>query len=76
MKIYGLVGAGGFGREVLPLVVAMLKNELPAASYKIFFVQEQAVTTPEVNTYPVLTVEQFLAYPASEKYFNVTIATL
>ncbi|HSW70444.1 MAG TPA: acetyltransferase [Gammaproteobacteria bacterium] len=73
MKIYGIVGAGGFGREVLPLVEAFLKTTGQREA-KLFFVQEEQAPALLVNDYPVLSMQEFFSYPAENKYFNIAIA--
>src|SRR5579872_6698882 len=74
MNLYGIVGAGGFGREVIPLVEAFLQSKQTSEQYKIVFVQEEKPNSLIVNTYPVLSAEEFFAYPAENKYFNIAIA--
>lgn len=74
MKLYGIVGAGGFGREVMPLVEALLKNINHDNEYRVFFVQEEKGTSLNVNNYPIMTTEEFFSYPAENKFFNIAIA--
>lgn len=72
MTLYGIVGAGGHGRQVLPVARGMLEAARPGGGYELVFVVEFGDTKP-VNGCRVLTDEEFLASPA-EKYFNVSIA--
>nr|DAU58045.1 MAG TPA: sugar O-acyltransferase, sialic acid O-acetyltransferase NeuD family [Caudoviricetes sp.] len=73
MKLYGIVGAGGYGREVMPLVQeVMLKSHLSADTQCVFVVENAKEKV--VNGFPVLSPEEFFAIPADEKYFNVAIA--
>jgi sugar O-acyltransferase (sialic acid O-acetyltransferase NeuD family) len=74
MKLYAVVGTGGFGREVMPLAVAMLQATLPVDSYSIVFVDEHKNNLVTVNNHLALSIEEFIAHPAQEKYFNVAIA--
>lgn len=74
MDLYGIVGAGGFGREVIPLAQAMLKNQLHSSHFELVFV-EQNKTSLYVNQYPVLTVDEFFSHSAANKFFNVAIAS-
>lgn len=71
MIIYAIVGAGGYGREVMPLV----RDELEATSksdYQLVFVDDGEI--PEtVNGYKVVSSEVFAQWPAQKKYFNVAI---
>lgn len=74
MKLYGLVGAGGFGREVMPLVNHFLKLTEQHSEYKIVFVVELKTTESIVNGYNILNIDEFFSYPADQKYFNIAIA--
>ncbi len=71
MIIYAVVGAGGYGREVMPLV----RNELEATAkfdYQLVFVDDGEI--PEtVNGYKVVSSEVFSKLSAQKKYFNVAI---
>ena len=73
MKLYGIFGAGGFGREVMPVAADMLKQLLTATEFKLVFI-DQNTSVRTVNGYSVLSVEEFFAENALEKYFNITIA--
>ncbi|MDX1901437.1 MAG: acetyltransferase [Gammaproteobacteria bacterium] len=74
MKLYAIVGAGGFGREVMPLAEVMLNTQLREGKDKLVFVVENKNNESFVNQYPVLSVEEFFSYSASEHYFNIAIA--
>jgi len=74
MNLYGIVGAGGFGREVIPLVEAFLKKNSQPNEFKICFVQEEKPSALVMNNYSVLTTAEFFSYPADNKYFNIAIA--
>lgn len=74
MKIYGLFGAGGFAREVMPVAKAMLA-ERDDHSHLLVYVVDGEVPVDELNGHPVWTTEQFLREP-SEKRFNVAIASV
>jgi len=71
MKLYGLVGAGGFGREVMPLINNMIRDQ---ADCECVFLVEEKNTHDEINQKKVLTIDEFFAHPAAEKYFNIAIA--
>jgi len=70
MRLYGIVGAGGFGREVMPLVEDMLAAA-DHAGCEIVFVDENR-DLAMVNGHRVIAPEEFLASRA-DKYFNITI---
>jgi len=72
MPLYGIVGAGGFGREVMPVALEMLTAVHQTPDFEIVFVVEYGETDP-VNGHRVITVDEFLAAD-QEKHFNIAIA--
>lgn len=74
MKLYGIVGTGGFGREIMPLADAMLKNQLQYTQYELVFIDENTPPEPIINGHKVLRVDEFFSDISTEKYFNVAIA--
>jgi sugar O-acyltransferase (sialic acid O-acetyltransferase NeuD family) len=64
----GLYGAGGFGREVMPLLSAAL----PPGARAVFVAGESGADA--VNGWPVLSESAFFADPCDERLFNVAIA--
>lgn len=71
MNIYAIVGAGGFGREVLPLV----KDKLGMFSedkFKIVFVDDGA-KVDEINGIAVITTAKFNSIMPGKKFFNIAI---
>lgn len=71
MKTYAIIGAGGFGREVISVARdALLKEGL--GPFELIFVDD-APPAALVNGYPVITTIEFLERPG-EKYFNIAIA--
>lgn len=72
MKLYGIVGAGGFGREVMPMARQMLAAQQGTAGYEMVFVVEFGSTEP-VNGHRVLTLEAFEA-AGGERHFSIAIA--
>ena len=73
--IFGLYGAGGFGREVMPLVKDSLPNTYQTEDepgLRIYFVE----THPDkfaANGYPVISEHDFLSIPCRERLFNITM---
>ncbi len=67
MPLFGLFGASGCGRDVMPYV----KRQLHGSGVELCFVEREASQEP-VHGLPVLSEAQFLAYPG-EKRFNVAI---
>ncbi|MBC8329499.1 MAG: acetyltransferase [Planctomycetes bacterium] len=72
MKLFGIVGAGGFGREVAPIAQEMLAMTDNALSFELVFVVEHGDTDP-INGHRVITADDFLA-SRQEKYFNIAVA--
>ncbi len=73
MKLYAVIGAGGFGREVMPLVECMLKEQLSQSDMQLIFI-DQKKHGMLVNQHIVISFEEFFSYPATEKFFNIAIA--
>ena len=70
---FGLVGVGGFAREVMPFVEKTVSDHLKghAKQINIYFVDAHPKHT-ESNNRPVLSDEQFASL-SGEKYFNIAI---
>jgi sugar O-acyltransferase (sialic acid O-acetyltransferase NeuD family) len=73
MKLYAVIGAGGFGREVIPLAHAMLKEQLSQSDYQLVFVDKN-IPASLINNHIVMSFEEFFAHSATEKFFNIAIA--
>lgn len=71
-KYFGIIGAGGYGREVMPLARASLSGSISSGDAELFFIVEGKPTTQQVNGIPVLTLEVFLSLPG-ELFFNIAI---
>jgi sugar O-acyltransferase (sialic acid O-acetyltransferase NeuD family) len=67
MAHLAIVGAGGFGREIMPFI-----RQIVDPSWSLCFAEERPRIT-EVNGLPMLDVSDFLDL-AGQKYFNVAIA--
>ncbi|MGY2164208.1 acetyltransferase [Pseudomonas tolaasii] len=70
--VYGIVGAGGYGREVMPLARAQLKDALSSGAAKLYFVVEGDVEHDLINDYPVVSLETFLNF-SGDRFFNIAI---
>ena len=70
--IYGLIGAGGFGREVMPLVRVNLAERLAASELDIAFVVEGKKPDQTLNGVQVLTMAEFSRLDCP-KFFNIAI---
>jgi len=71
MNLFGVFGAGGCGRGVMPLVRPMLPAfPLPC---KLVFVDDRPVSTV-VNGQDCITYDDFLAYPATSRRMVLAVA--
>jgi sugar O-acyltransferase (sialic acid O-acetyltransferase NeuD family) len=72
--LVGLLGAGGFGREVMPYVTASAAKTLSTApeNIEVYFVETWEPKEKTANGYPLISLEAFLSKPG-QKYFNVAV---
>ncbi len=70
-KLYGVFGAGGYGREVLPLVREQLRAS--GEPFELAFVDDHPPAT-HVNGHPCLTYDNFLRSPATSRHMVLAIA--
>lgn len=73
MVIYGIFGAGGFGREVMPVARSMLAQRRNDEDFELVFVVDDP-RAESTNGQRVLSRAAFLASPAERKFFSVAIA--
>ena len=71
--IYGLIGAGGYGREVMPVLSEMLKADIDAGIAGLYFVIEGELTQSEINGYTLISLEEFCNLK-NPKRFNIAIS--
>lgn len=71
---FGLLGAGGFGREVMPYVKQSVSKTLGVSECEIevYFVETWRPNLSEVNGYPLISLDSFLALKG-DKYYNVAV---
>lgn len=69
-ELIGVYGAGGFGREVMPLV----RSQCAGQDAHFVFVDD-ANKRVEVNGHPILSWAAFLAAPASSRSVTIAIAS-
>lgn len=75
MELYGLFGAGGFGREIMPLVRDMLIiGRQSSVGHELVFVVEGLDKEYNANGYRVISDESFFSLEG-KKYFNIAIAS-
>lgn len=68
-RLFGLYGAGGFAREVMPFA----RQQLAVAGWRLVFV-ETVPSADVVNGVPVLSEQAFFEVPADERGFAVAVA--
>lgn len=69
--VLGIYGAGGFAREVMPILARRFKDT--GRALKLVFIETDPKAS-QVNGYPVVSEEAFFALDASSRYFNIAIA--
>ena len=72
--LFGLVGAGGFGREVISWAAPLLREaaEATGASLRTVFVEE-APSTTKVMGFDVISLADFLGSDSQDRLFNVAV---
>ncbi|GGC71776.1 acetyltransferase [Undibacterium terreum] len=76
MKLFGIVGAGGFGREVMPLARQWMQSPHSGEQdAELVFVVENDYPIPQkqVNGHRVLSMDEFLSASVAERRFNIAI---
>ncbi len=68
-KIYGIYGASGFGREVMPL----LKAQLPENS-SVFFIDDSITARKKINGIETMCYDEFIHIEAKYRYISIAIA--
>jgi sugar O-acyltransferase (sialic acid O-acetyltransferase NeuD family) len=73
--VFGLFGAGGFAREVMPFAKENIKKIAAEKNieYEIFFI-ETNTSANAINSFPIISEAEFLKLECIEKLFNVAIA--
>jgi len=72
-KVYGIIGAGGHGRETMPLARAMLETETTSGQAELVFVVEGEPKEKIVNGVAVVSMSHFLETQA-DRLFNIAIS--
>lgn len=75
-KLYGVIGAGGFAREVMPIVEHIVGTwDGSEHNSEIVFVLEDnyAIPSKGINGHRVISMTNFLSAPVSERRFNIAI---
>ena len=75
MIYFGLVGGGGYGREVLPWALPSIRRsfpDTPPEDIRAVFVESEP-TSPTINGRDVFSAEDFAAIDCDRKFFNVAV---
>jgi sugar O-acyltransferase (sialic acid O-acetyltransferase NeuD family) len=72
--LYGLFGAGGFGREVMSPAYEMLALLYDIREFELVFVVEDLAEETALNGHRVISEAAFLAHDVDQKQFNIAIA--
>ena len=70
--LFGLVGAGGFAREVMPLVRAQLFTDSQVGTVELFFLESDPATST-VNGIPCISIDRFFEHSAQKRLFNIAV---
>ena len=68
INTYGIYGASGFGKEVLPLLLKQIDKK-----DKIYFIDDNR-ESDSLNGYDILTFSEFLAQKSDNYYISIAIA--
>jgi sugar O-acyltransferase (sialic acid O-acetyltransferase NeuD family) len=72
-SLFGVYGASGCGRGVMPLAREQLRGRLQDGSAELVFIDDSGLTDM-VNGQRVLTYQEFLAAPADDRSVSIAIA--
>ena len=70
---YGLVGTGGYAREVMPLLLHQVRRTNPSASNVRFFFVDKSGHTGDIGGIAVVSEDEFCQQDGA-KYFNIAVA--
>jgi sugar O-acyltransferase (sialic acid O-acetyltransferase NeuD family) len=71
-SIFGVYGASGFGREIMPIARAQLER-MGIAIERLFFIDD-GLASKKINGHSVVTFEQFIAMDANERFACIGIS--
>ena len=73
-NIYGIYGASGFGREVMPLARRMLEGQQVPGSYELLFVDDGDEAGSKINGIETVTYRRFVELRANTRNICIAIA--
>lgn len=68
-RIYAVYGAGGYGREVMPILRTLVDEQTA-----VIFVVDDVAPAVTINGHSVISYADYCQFDADEKYFTVAIA--
>jgi sugar O-acyltransferase (sialic acid O-acetyltransferase NeuD family) len=74
--VFGLYGAGGFAREVMPIVgehIPIMTQSNTGTSHQTYFI-ENLPRFKEVNGYPLISDKGFFEIECTGRFFNIAIS--
>jgi sugar O-acyltransferase (sialic acid O-acetyltransferase NeuD family) len=79
MRLFAVIGAGGFGREVMPIARRAIESALtdftePDDSELVFVDDGEHFADRVINGHRVMTMSEFAAHPSHEKRYNIAIS--
>jgi sugar O-acyltransferase (sialic acid O-acetyltransferase NeuD family) len=74
VELYGIVGAGGFGREVMPVAMEYLDSTIGSGNFEIVFVAEDTDGISSINGYRLISLAEFISHESEAKKFNIAIS--
>lgn len=69
---FGLIGAGGHCREVMPMLRSMLQGKIAGLNAQLLFVVENLEQETEINGYRTISLKSFFKLEGTKR-FNVAI---
>lgn len=69
---FGLIGAGGHGREVMPMLRGMLQDKIAELNAHLLFVVENLEQETQINGYRAISLQAFFELEGVKR-FNVAI---
>jgi len=69
---FGLIGAGGHGREVMPMLRKMIEGKFTGLDCELLFVVENLEQETEINGYRAISLKAFFDLEGTKR-FNIAI---
>jgi sugar O-acyltransferase (sialic acid O-acetyltransferase NeuD family) len=74
VALYGIYGASGCGRGVMPVARDQLARRVPPSDHELVFVDDRP-SSSRINGHRAMTYADFLADPRKEKFVSLAIAS-